>query len=199
MPFGISADFSLSLGGGSAGAVSLGERNDPFAGCNFVVEIEGLLVGGFSEVSGLSVETEVETYREGGLNEFQHKLPGATKYPSNLMLKHGLTTLDTLWQWHQNVVSGIVERKNGTIYLLDNARQPVVGWNFIRACPVKWTGPDLRADSSTVAFETIELVHEGLSRPQAGITVSLGAGVSASASVSLGGGISVGGSFSGGF
>ena len=43
---------------------------------NFAVEIEGLLVGGFTQVDGLSGEVEVEEYREGGVNGYTHKLPG---------------------------------------------------------------------------------------------------------------------------
>ena len=75
----------------SVAANLLGIRNDPYLGFKFLVEIEGLVVGGFSEVTGLQVETEVETYREGGLNEYVHKLAGPTRYPSNLVLKHGMT------------------------------------------------------------------------------------------------------------
>ena len=48
----------------------------PYLTFNFAVEIEGLLVGGFTEVSGLESEIEVEEYREGGVNGFVHKLPG---------------------------------------------------------------------------------------------------------------------------
>ncbi len=54
----------------------LGIRNDPYMPFNFLVEIEGLLVGGFTEVTGLTVETETEDFREGGVNEYVHKLPG---------------------------------------------------------------------------------------------------------------------------
>jgi phage tail-like protein len=142
---------------------SLGIRTDPYMAFGFLVEVEGLLVGGFSEVTGLQVETVVETYREGGVNEFEHKLAGATRYPSNLILRHGVTDIGTLWAWHRDVTLGVVERKNGTVYLLDR-RQPVMGWDFLEAYPVKWTGPELRADSNTVAVEAIELVHRGLSK-----------------------------------
>lgn len=126
------------------------------------------MVGGFSEVTGLQVETVVETYREGGVNEYEHKLPGPTRYPSNLILKHGVTDVDSLWAWHQDVNAGVVQRRNGTIYLLDPARQPVMWWDFREACPVKWTGPELRAESSTVAAETVELVHRGIQKSRAG-------------------------------
>jgi phage tail-like protein len=141
---------------------SLGSRRDPFTVFNFLVEIEGLVAGGFSEVSGLQVETVVHEYQEGGQNGYVHKLAGPTRYPSNLILKRGLTDAETLWSWHQEVVAGTVLRKNGTIYLLDAKGTPARWWHFKEAYPVKWQGPDLRADSNTVAVETIELVHRGL-------------------------------------
>ncbi len=35
-------------------------------------------------------------------------------------------------------------------------------WTFQKAYPIKWTGPVLKADSNTIAFESIELVHQGI-------------------------------------
>ncbi len=141
-----------------------GVRLDPYQVFNFLIEIEGILVGGFSECTGLQVETEIVDYREGGVNEYMHRFAGTTKYPP-LILKQGLTAIDGLWKWHQNIVTqGKIERRNGTIYLLNKLRIPVIWWNFKEAFPYKWTGPELRADSGDVAFESIELVHRGLSR-----------------------------------
>ncbi len=116
--FGINAAFSAATN-------LLGIRNDPYKAYNFLVEIEGLIVGGFSEVSGMQIEIEVKDYREGGVNEFIHKLPGSTRYPQNLVLKHGLTDIDLLWQWFVDVSEAIsakksFERKNGSIFLLDD-------------------------------------------------------------------------------
>jgi len=141
----------------------LGIRRDPYQVFNFLVEIEGILTGGFSECSGLQVETEYFDYREGGQNEYVHRFAGPTKYPP-LILKHGLTQIDGLWKWHQDVIQGKIERKNGTIYLLNKRRIPVMWWDFKEAFPCKWTGPDLRADSGSIAIESVELSHRGLSR-----------------------------------
>jgi phage tail-like protein len=137
---------------------------DPYLSCNFHVEIKGLVVGGFSEVTGLRSEIEVKDYREGGQNDFVHKLPGPTKYPSNLILKHGLVYDETLYDWYWWVSIGIIERRNGSIILLDGTREEVGRFNFVQAYPVRWIGPDLRANTSAVAVETLELVHRGLYR-----------------------------------
>ena len=166
----------------AAGTNLLGIRNDPYMSFNFLVEIEGLLVGGFSEVTGLQVETIVETYREGGLNEYEHKLAGPTRYPSNLILKHGLTDIEALWKWHQDVTQGKIERKNGTIYLLDRQRLPAMWWDFKEAYPMKWSGPEFRAESGAVAVETVELVHHGISKPAGSSQLSAIRGVLGAAS-----------------
>lgn len=132
---------------------------------SFVVELEGLLAGGFSHISGLQVETESFEYREGGLNDHVHRFAGPARHPP-LILKHGISAIDGLWNWHQDVVAGVIERRNGTIYLLDAQQQPLMWWEIKAALPLKWTGPDLDASASAVAFESVELVHRGLSRPQ---------------------------------
>ena len=164
----------------------LGVRADPYQVFNFLVEIEGILAGGFSECSGLQVETEFFDYREGGQNDFVHRFAGPTKYPP-LILKHGLTQIDGLWSWHQDVVAGKIERRNGTIYLLNKQRIPVMWWDFKEAIPLKWSGPNLRADSGTVAFESVELAHHGLSRPSLGnLLAGIGAEIAGSLDVSFG-------------
>ena len=142
----------------------VGKRNDPFGGFNYRVEIDGLTVGGFSEVSGLQVEVEVEDYREGGVNAYLHRIPGPTRYPNNLVLKHGLTDTTELWDWHHDVTQGTITRRQLTITLQDNAGDDVCQWIVNEACPVRWVGPELRASTAEIAVETLELVHRGISK-----------------------------------
>ncbi|MCD4809203.1 MAG: phage tail protein, partial [Methanosarcinales archaeon] len=63
-----------------------GKRSDPYSAYRFKVEIEGIIAAGFTDVSGLTIETEVETIKEGGVNNYEYKLPKFTKY-SNITLK----------------------------------------------------------------------------------------------------------------
>jgi phage tail-like protein len=149
----------------AAGTQATGVRVDPYLAFNFLAEFKGLVVGGFSEISGLEVETDVTEYQEGGLNEYVHRLPGPTRYPSNVVLSHGLTDIESMWSWHQDVVSGKIKRRNGTIYLLDPQRIPVMWWDIKEAYPVKWTGPRFDGQSAAVAVESLELVHRGISKP----------------------------------
>lgn len=141
-------------------------RYDPYMSFNFLVEIDGLLVGGFRRVTGLEIQVEVETYREGGRNDWAHKFPGQVTQ-SDLTLEHGLTDVDALWDWHQDVISGKIKKKNGTVYLLDRRRLPAMWWDFRRAYPIQWTGPQLDASSNEVAVESVVLAHEGIVKPTA--------------------------------
>jgi phage tail-like protein len=143
--------------------MAVGERHDPYGAFHFQLEIEGVIGAGFSEVSGLMAETEVEDYREGGVNEYLHRFAKMTRHPP-LVLKRGITDSDALWRWHQDVGAGRIQRRDGRILLFDNAGEEKWRWTFEGAYPVKWTGPDFKADSSMVAFETVELVHRGFKK-----------------------------------
>jgi len=171
----------LSWAAGTAGAWVPGVRPlEPFVTFNFAVEVEGLLVGGFSEVSGLESQIDMEEYREGGVNGFVHRLPRTTTH-SNLVLKHGLTAISTLWSWYDETSRGVIRRRNGTIMLLDRRQIPVMWWNFRNALPTRWIGPTLSASSDEVGFESIELVHEGLTMPLLGQAAALAQGIAQAA------------------
>ena len=149
--------------GGQARPASRSLNRDPYASFRFSAEIDGLQVSGFSEVTGLTLETDVETFREGGVNFYEHQLAGPTKFPSRLILKRGLADADALWSWYRDAMKGAIKRKNVTIKLLELGEDKCRWlWVFSQACPVKWTGPDFKAGAAEVAFESIELVHRGL-------------------------------------
>ena len=136
---------------------------DPYNNFNFLVEIDGITRAAFHECSGFDSTIDVIEHREGGENTTLRKCAGMTKY-SNIVLKRGITDDKQLYQWHINAVKGQVDRKNGSILMLDRGGQEVARWNFIRAWPSKWTGPSLTAEGNDVAIETLELAHEGVER-----------------------------------
>ena len=141
-------------------------RDDPYANFNFLVDIDGgggigLAVGGFMECSGLESETEVIEYRMGNENRNSvRKLPGITKF-SNITLKRGFIGAMDLYDWRQKVIDGQVERREFSITLLDESRNPVYKWNIRRAWPCRMSGPKLAAGQSGMAVEEIEICHEG--------------------------------------
>jgi len=140
-----------------------GLRRDPFTNYNFLVELDGITRAAFQEASGFDSTIDVIEHREGGDNVTPRKLPGMTKY-SNISLKWGLTDDRELYDWHLRAVKGNIERKNGSIVLLDNQGNERVRWNFFNAWPTKWDGPDFNAEGNDVAVETLELAHEGIER-----------------------------------
>lgn len=140
-----------------------GQRVDPFFNFNFLVELDGITRAAFQECSGFDSTIDVIEHREGGENTTLRKLPGLTKY-SNIVLKWGVTDDTELYVWHRQAVRGTIQRKNGSIIVLDHRGDEVARWNFVNAWPTKYDGPDLNAEGSDVAIETLELAHEGLER-----------------------------------
>jgi phage tail-like protein len=137
-------------------------RPDPYRAYRFIVEIEGLAAGGFQSVSGLERQTQIEPYREGGVNDFEHQFVVKTTYPA-LTLKRGLVD-PWLWTWHQDVIDGNVQRRTVSVLLLNVAGDEVWRWVCTGAYPAKWSGAELDGLSSAVATESVELVHHGLTR-----------------------------------
>jgi phage tail-like protein len=138
------------------------QRNDPFRTYNFVLEIDNIARGAFSEVGGLTAEGDSVDYREGSdLQSNVRKLMGPRKFP-NLTLKRGMTQDKSLWQWYTNVLNGVADRRNVTITLLNEKREAVLRWHAENAWINKIEGPSLKAASNEVAMESVEIVHEGL-------------------------------------
>ncbi|MEI9852778.1 MAG: phage tail protein [Sphingomonas sp.] len=120
--------------------------------------VDQLEVAGFTKVRGLTRETKVETFREGGVNDHEHKLASLTSYV-NLGLERGLAD-PTLYAWHQAVVEGMVKRAVLTVTLRDAEGRTAWSWNVLNAYPVKWTvsdfdrqfGPGRRRDDRVRAY-----------------------------------------------
>ena len=137
----------------------------PRLNAHFRLSIDGLVMGDFSECSGLSAEISTEEYVEGGENRYAHQFPTRGSFPS-LVLKRGTTASRELWTWFSEFrLLGQVAPRDGAVLLLGDVageRVPVRVWAFRRGWPVKMIGPDLNAQSPAVAVESIELVHHGL-------------------------------------
>ncbi|QGY47041.1 phage tail protein [Maribellus comscasis] len=136
--------------------------NYPLVKFHFQVEWGGTKIG-FTEVSGLDVETEVIEYRHGASPEYSKvKMPGMQKF-SNITLKRGTFASDNeYYNWWNTVKLNTIERRDITISLLNEEHEPVITWKVKNAWPLKVQSTDLKADGNEVAIETLELVHEGL-------------------------------------
>ena len=133
----------------------------------FIVEIDGITVAGFSEVSGFEQTIETEDYREGG-GHFVHKLPKAV-VQSTLKLKRGMSVDDELWRWFSNCRDAVLygktlKKKNIQVTILDEIKGTQTYFVFNNAYPIKWSSSMLNATSSSVAIEELEIAHEGMIR-----------------------------------
>jgi|SRR6478609_7272880 phage tail-like protein len=137
-------------------------RQDPLRGFRFLLEIDEITSGGFMRVKGLSREVKYESYREGGVNEYEHKLLTHVSYPV-VVLERGLA-IDDLWKWALAASDGEVQRKTIRIRLQDEANEKRWAWQIEHAVPVRWAVSDLDAQTSAVVMETLELAHHGLRR-----------------------------------
>jgi phage tail-like protein len=143
--------------------MATGTRTDPYRGFNFRVEIDGLSMASFSEVSGLTADGDSVDYREGtDARNTVRKLMGLRKF-SNITLKHGYVHNDELWKWYGNILNGLADRRNGSIVLMDEAHKDVLRWNIQDAWINKIEGPSLKASGNDVAVESMDLIHEGIS------------------------------------
>lgn len=114
----------------------------------------------FVEVSGLDVIIDMTEYCEGG-SLTPRKLPGACRY-SNLLLRRGVTASKTFVNWVQNAANREVKRMGGKIALCKRDGSPIIEWTFENGWPCRYEGPRLSSLQGGLAFECVEIAHEGL-------------------------------------
>jgi phage tail-like protein len=143
------------------------DKYDNTHSASFLVEVDGVELGRFRELSGLQIDVDVEEFEEGGENGFVHKLPGRMTWP-NLVLKRGVTKEDVFMNWLQDSVGDGMATRNGkskrttaAVTLLGSDGTRLRSWNVVDAMPIRWTGPNFSADSSDAAIEELEIAHHG--------------------------------------
>lgn len=114
----------------------------------------------FSEVSGLAIEYETITYKDG-LGPIH--MPGMGT-PVELSLKRGIVKGDSfLMDWVTSIKMNTVEKQDITISLMDEGQEnPVVVWTVINAFPKKLDAPTFDATSNEVAIESLDLMADDL-------------------------------------
>ncbi len=142
-----------------------GVRTDPYRGYRFRVEVDGLQTAAFQELTVPSNETKPLDYREGTDPTHLRKLSGMTSY-GNLTLKKGLSDSMELYNWYNLVLEkgASAARKSISLVLLDDEGKDSVRWNIVEAWPTKYETSGLNAQGEEVMVETMEIVHEGITR-----------------------------------
>lgn len=139
-------------------------RPQPGLSNRFKVTVDGLDLGYWTKVEGLSVSYKVHEYKEGGQNGYVWKFPDRAEY-TNIKLSRVVDSTTTVVAAWVASVQAAVRRQTAQIAVLDSEGLDVAVWNLIDAFPVKWTGPSLDTSSTEAAMEELEIVHHGFLKP----------------------------------
>jgi phage tail-like protein len=121
----------------------------------YVIKVANVAYGAFTEATVPVIEWEFEEVKEGGLNDYVHRLPGRQK-PSTVTLKNGVGSAD-LVSWYLANLSGPVTRKSITLELVKPDASPIITYHIEEAWPYKWSGPQLKSgDGSGIAIQTVD-------------------------------------------
>jgi phage tail-like protein len=143
-------------------------RTDPYRNFRFLLETDGLIQAGFSEITVPDISIDVVEYREGDAKEPRlRKMPGLHKF-GKITLKAGVTA-DSIkfYEWIKSVMQGKMgdaRLKSISIIVKDEEGNDAAKWEFEQAWPSKYDAPDLNAKGNDVAIELLEIVHEGMTR-----------------------------------
>lgn len=144
----------------SSAAFAADHREAPLIGnYNFLLEIDGVVLGRFTGVEGLSAEIEVVEFREGGDNGTIRKIPGRTTY-SNIVLKRGYTANNDIWTWMQEIIDGNFTTRDGSIRIVQNGGAEVARFNFFNAWPARYELGLNDSNGNDVAIETLTFAVE---------------------------------------
>ncbi len=120
----------------------MSNRTDTFRSYNFLVSLEGQILGGFTEMS---------------------KIQGTHKV-NDVTLKRGLVVATSLSEWINSARSSPASAgKQLTITLRNEANQLTEVYKLSHAIPTKYTGPTLSGKGTDVAIEELVLVCENIS------------------------------------
>jgi len=169
----------------------------PFTGFHFLVvfEIFPQVPNDFrfQEVSGLTVDINLDTYNEGGENRFVHRLPGRSRY-SDLVLKRGMTLVSGVTAWCIDAIENFnYQPTNMLVSLLNEDHLPVSSWYIKNAIPIKYDITGLNAEQNQIVIESMTLRYEYYRTLN--LSAAVTAGISAVGDL-LGGGASVSASIS---
>ena len=115
----------------------------------------------FQSVSGLDVQMDTETWKEGGQNHFEHIIPGRSKFSSTVILKRGLIEPGNsgLTDWCINTFNHLKIKPLSlvSVELLNQDHQVLIKWDLSHVWPKSWKMAELNAERSEVLIETLEL------------------------------------------
>lgn len=140
---------------------------EPSVGSRFLFEVDGVEIGLFGSVSGLSVTAQTTDIVEGGQNGFAHRLPGRLEWP-NIVFSRGLTQSDALFDWMNRTAGegfaaagNKIARATGAITAIASNGSRLRSWSLEGVFPVRWKGPDFDIGNANPLNEELEITHHG--------------------------------------
>jgi phage tail-like protein len=133
------------------------------ASFRFVVRVDNINYAAFSECTLPTLQVETQDIKEGGQNAYTHKLPVRVN-AGTIKLKHGVMQNDELLKWYMLVLAGKIKDATRDVQVIlfnSDSKIQVATWTFNKAYPIRYGGPALKADTSVVAVEELELAHHG--------------------------------------
>lgn len=141
----------------------------PLPAYNYRVEL-GSTTMAFSEVSGLNITYETQTYKESPV---ESGTPGprvmhmpAQITPPTVTLKRGIvpgSRIKDLYSWISTTQTHLVEKRDVFIRLCDEAGEAVISWKISNAFPTKLEAPAFNATSNDAAVESMEIKGDAIS------------------------------------
>jgi phage tail-like protein len=138
-------------------------RVDPFFGFNFLFTIQGISQIAFHEAKVGAFTIASVDYREG--NELANHVRKLHAMPAYAVVtaNRGVTPNLDLWNWFSRLMSGIDDRRDGSVTLLDELHVPQVIWAMKSCFVSKLEGPSFNATANNIAIESLELTVEEVS------------------------------------
>lgn len=139
------------------------QRDRPYSGMNFLVDLGAGDDGpdaGVAEVVFPEARLQINEYRAG--NDKVHettKLATLTHY-GNLVLRRGVAGSLAWYQWWNEARNGGDARRDITVHLLDEQRNSVLRWRYLRARPAAYSGSPMNAAAATTLYETLEIAFD---------------------------------------
>ncbi len=133
---------------------------DPYARKYFRLEIDGVSPGGFESAQGLSWETEVLEFQEGGRNDALVRLPGQGRL-GKVTLVRGYMANHDLAGWAKDAAAGRSVRRSVDVVVLDDAGEEAARYTLLRAWPTRYEVKELSSQQGH-SVDTVELAHEGI-------------------------------------
>jgi phage tail-like protein len=135
----------------------------------FLVEVDGINLGGWAQCTGLAVKFNPKQIEEGGNYDYKPILADRLEY-TPITLTRAMNAKDSaqVQHWLSSKVSSWMHASSSgggataQITLCDPEGHPIATWRLRNVFPSRWDGPVLEAkETAGIAMEKLEIIHEG--------------------------------------